>query len=361
MPNRLRLYDVRVSGFPEALGLCSSDIKSIAKAVNAAQRQLLYAKECGDEGWWGTFAEVRFQASRETPYVTMSREIARIEALDVCSRPVPLRNQFWEYLQYGNGRMPKMNPWRGWSRFTQGLTRNNAVTMVDPYPSPNPFNIKIFVTNAADVDTPLRVLLQGNDSTGSPIYTMDGPNNTTGQYVPLALPYAVAPQEMTTLTGIQKDVTAGAVQIFQSDPAGVLPDVLLLTMEPSETTASYRRYYLDHLPCWCCPQAPGPPCPPRPCQPVSVEAIVKLDLVPVTVDSDYCLIGNLEALMLQAQSDRMKKMDTTTATAKSAAYHKEAIRLLIGECRHYLGAETAAVRFSPFGNANLERLRISMK
>lgn len=354
---RLRLYDLRVGRLPAALGICSSNIKAIADFVNAAQLNLLYAKESGDEGWWGTFAEVQFQASRSTPYVTMSREIARIEMLDVCTRPVPVRNQFYEYLQYGNGRMPKQKPWCGWSRYTQGFTRNNTATFIDPVSAPNPFLIKVFMTNALDEAGTLRVLMQGLDSTGSTIYTQDGPNNTVGQYIPLAFPFAIGKQEMTSITGIQKDVTAGAIQIFQSDPAGKLDDVLLLTMEPSETTASYRRYYLDHLPCWCCQATP----PQNPPQPVTVNAIVKLDLIPVAVDSDYCLIQNSEAIIRECQSIRMSKMDTTTAISKAAVYHKEAINLLIGECTHYLGKNTPSVNFAPFGSADLRRVRVGMK
>jgi len=103
---RLRLYDLKRTGLPAALGLCATNTNALASIVNAAQLRLLYAKEASDEGWWSTFAEVQFQASRSTPYVTMSREIARLEVIDVCSRPVPLRNQFYEYLQFGNGRMP---------------------------------------------------------------------------------------------------------------------------------------------------------------------------------------------------------------------------------------------------------------
>lgn len=357
MPQRLRLVDLRLGALPQAIGLCSGDIVPISKYVNQAQRRLLYAKEAAEEGWWNTFAEVQFQTSRATPYITLSREIARIEMLDVCGRPAPLRNSFYEYLQFGNGRMPKQSPWQNWSRYTQGYTRNNAVTFVDPAPTPNPFLIKIFMTNSADDKGNKRVLLQGTDSTGSTIYTQDGPNNTVGQFMPLAFPFAIAQQEMMSLTGIQKDVTAGAIQIFQSDPKGAMPDVLLLTMEPGETTASYRRYYLDHLPCWCCqphPPSPGP-------HPVTVNAIVKLDLIPVVYDTDYCLIQNEEALILECQALRMTKMDTVTAVGKAKTYHDEAIKLLIGECTHFLGKNTIAVNFSPFGTADLRRVRLGMK
>lgn len=356
MPAKLRLYDLRVGRLPGLLGLCSGDIKPLSDYINAAQLRLLYAKEAGDEGWFGTFAEIAFTASRSTPYITMSREIARIEALDVCGRPIPLNNQFKEYLQFGNGRMPKLNPWCRWSRFTQGYTRDNVVTFAEPAKTPNPFFIKIFATNTADAKSVLRVLLQGLDSTGSTIYSQDGGNPTVGQFVPIAFPFAFSPMEMTALNGIQKDVTQGAIQIFQSDPTGALPDVLLLTMEPGETTANYRRYYLDHLPCFCCQPNPPQSSP----QPVQVNAIVKLEMIPVVCDTDYLLLQNQEAIISECQSIRMSKMDTTTASEKEAQYHQKAIQLLNSELTHYLGKNTPAVQFSPFGSADLRRLRIGM-
>lgn len=354
---RLRGYDLRTSTLPKAVGLCAADTAAVFEYVNQAQRRLLYAKEMNDEGPWGTFAEVQFNASRSTPYVTMSREIARIEALTVCSRPVPLRNQFYEYLQFGNGRMPKVKPWCGWPCFTQGFTRNNVPTFVDPTPTPNPFLLKIFVTNPNDASSNLRVLLQGNDASGDPIYTQDVGNNVVGQFVRFGFPFALTPIEMTSISGVQKDVTQGAIQIFQSDPAGVLPDVLLLTMQPGETTASYRRYYLDHLPCWCCQPQPPQSSP----QPVTINAIVKLDLIPIVYDTDYTLIQNQEAIMLECQAIRMSKMDTPASIAKGRDYHMEAIRLLIGEATHFLGKNTIAVNFAPFGTADLRRVRIAMK
>src|SRR6185369_7521281 len=98
MAQRLRLYDVRISRFPPLLGLCKDDVPRICEYVNAAQARLLNAKEAGDESWWGTWAEILFNVSRDQPYITLPREIARIESINVCDHPRPVRNQFFEYL-----------------------------------------------------------------------------------------------------------------------------------------------------------------------------------------------------------------------------------------------------------------------
>ena len=148
-------------------------------------------------------------------------------------------------------------------------------------------------------------------------------------------------------------MTEGPVQIFQVDPTtGSM--TLLLTMEPTETVAGYRRYYLHNLPRNCC-QIPPNTVPPLP---VRVTAIAKLELLPVIADSDYLLIQNLEAMIEECQSMRMSNMDNVTAQQLATVHHINAIRLLGAELVHYMGKNNPAVSFSPFGSAKLERQKI---
>lgn len=310
------------------------------------------AKEAGDEGWYGTWAEIVFNISRTNPYITLPREIARLEAVNVCNHPVAVQNQFYEYLQFGNGRLPKQ--FRHCRNFlTQGYTRNNAVTFTDLTNGPQ--IIAIYATDPADIDGKHRVLVQGLDNNNNVVYTQDGLTQVQGVFVTLSSPFATAPMQFNQLTGIQKDVTNGPIQIFQVDPA-TGAQVLLLTMQPGEQTAWYRRYYLDSLPCGCCP--PPGIVPAGQCQQVQVAAIAKLELIPVVVDTDYLLIGNLEAITEECQSIRYSEVDTATAKQMAQEKHMQAIRLLNGELAHYLGIDTPAVSVAPFGDARLERQRI---
>jgi hypothetical protein len=350
MPSRTRLYDVRFSELPQALGYCQGDIPRIAAATNTAMRRLLYCKEAGPEGWWGSFAEIAFNVSRTSPYITFPREVARVEAVSVCERPVPVHSQFFEYLQFGNGRLPKT--WRGCRpNLVQAVSRNNAVTFQD-LTSPPQF-LAAYLVDQADFGK--RVFFQGEDQTGAPINGLDNGQPVKGVFVTLAVVSpAMTPFPFSKLTGIQKDVTFGQVQIFQIDPA-TGNQVLLLTMDPGETTASYRRYYFDHLPATCCPQSPAVP---NPQGLVQVTAMVKLDLIPVISDTDYCLLQNIEAITEEAQSARYSKMDSADAARLSQVHHINAVRFLNGELDHYLGKNSPAVGFAPFGSANLERQRI---
>lgn len=316
--------------------------------VNAAQRRLLMCREAGDEGWWGSWAEVAFNVvSRTSPYLTCPREIARLEKIDVCRRPVPIQNQFMEYLDFGNGRMPKR---RQDNLGVQNVfTRNNAITWRDLYPAPQ--ILRAYATDPGDVNSSRRVLFQGIDPTDSVIYSQDGLNRVAGIFVTLSSPFVDTPFPFNQITGIQKDVTSGPVQIFQVDPT-TGAEVLLLIMQPGERVADYRRYYFHNLPCNCC-HAPG-----IGIQPVQVTAIAKLDLIPVVVDTDYCLIQNLEAITEECQSVRYSEIDSESAKKMAAERHTQAVRLLQGELVHYLGKTNAAVSFSPFGTARLERQRV---
>lgn len=351
MPTRLRLIDCRLSQLPAAIGLCQGDIPGIRDAVNQAQRRLLFCKEAGEEGFFGTFSEVVFNVSKTTPYLTLPREIARLELTTVCNSPVQIQNQFYEYLQFGNGTLPR-TAGDHCGDALQVYSRNNAVTFTDLTNAPQ--LIRIYSNS---LDAGKRVLIQGTNSVGDTIYSQDALNRASGVFVPLEAPFvtmsvpsSVVPMPVGSITGIQKDMTSNPVSIYQVDPS-TGAEVLLLTMEPGEKTAWYRRYYLDssHL-CSCpCGNVAGT---------VQVKSIAKMDLIPVVSDTDYLLFQNLEAIIEECKSARYSTMDKPDAKQMAQEAHLQAVRLLNGELSHYLGLDTQAVRVSPFGNARLRYQKI---
>lgn len=345
---RLRLYDVRTSRLPGLIGLCATDVPGIANVVNTVQRRLIYAREGRDEGWWGTWAEIVFNVSRSEPYITLPADIARLEAMDVCDFTIPIQNQFYEYMNFGNGRMPKQSRWAACRDFMrQGYTRNNAVTFTDMCDAPQ--YIVAYPTSSQDIGK--RTLIQGIDVDENVIYSNDGPSNVEGTFLSFAPPSSsMTSMTLSSITGIQKDITVGPVRYYQHDPE-TGEEVLLLTMQPNEQTASYRRYYLNGLPSNCCAS-------PSTNDLVQVTALAKLELLPVVVDTDYLLIQNLEAIIEEAQSMRYSEMDSTSAKQMAEERHVQAIRLLNGELNHYIGKDSVAVNFAPFGSARLGKLKI---
>lgn len=356
---RNRLLDFRLSRGPQAIGLCATDTARLALMVNSAQQRLLYAHESGDEGWHGTWAEMAFTATRANPYITTPRDVARIEKMAICQHPVKIENPFYDYLQFGCGPVPK-SCWHndyGSKWAATAHTRNNAVTFTDLSTPPQYIRIYTADTTGADTDAthPHRVLIQGTDSNGNTVYSMDAGAQVQGIFVNLELPFADVmqaslPLAFNTITGIQKDVTSAPIQIFQVDPA-TGAEVLLHIMEPSETVASYRRYYLHRLPAYCCNASDDT---------IAVTGICKLELIPVTVDTDYLLIQNLEALIEECQSVRYSESDSEVGKKMAADRHAQAIRLLQGELVHYLGKERPALSFHPFGSASLAHKGLGM-
>lgn len=326
-----------------AVGICQGDVDVFAQEVNAAQQRLLYAKEATGDGWWGGFAEMAFNVTRDNPYITAPRDVARLININVCDAPIALHNQYYEYLQFGNGRLPKScSDCRG-NFNIKAFSRNNVVTMVDMTEPPN--LLRVYMTD--NTDATKRVLFSGKDANGNIITSQDVENRVSGEFVTLAAPFATTENQFSEITGIQKGVTNGQIRIMQVNPA-TGEETLLLTMEPGEKTAWYRRYYLDSLPSGCC-GTDGT---------VQVRAIAKLDLVPAVTDTDYLLIQNVEALIQEVQSIRYTRMDSPSAKQMAQEAHAQAIRLMIGELTHYLGKNEMAISFHPFGASRLEKQRI---
>lgn len=341
---RLRFIDVRLSSIPSAVGLCAADGPKIAAYLNSAQRRLIQCPEAGEEGWWGTWAEAAFAVSQTTPFITLPRGVARMQLSLVCNRPVSIQNQFYEYLEFGNGRLPNLR--RTCPGQINFYSENSAVTFSD---LPSGSYVSIFATNASDVGK--RVLIQGLDANNINVRTLDGTNPVDGVFYtfPASL-NATSLDIWNKFTGIQKDITVGPINIYAVNPT-TGAQTLIHTMEPTETTAYYRRYYLNPAPLQCCNSQLTPGV-------VQVNAIVKLDLIPVIVDTDYCLIQNLEALEEECKSVRYSRMDNTQSKAMARVHHKSAVGYLNGELSHFLGKDQPAVNFAPFGDAHLSRKRI---
>lgn len=341
---RLRVYDLRNSRLPSVIGKCQDDVPGICSWINSAQERLISCRESQDEGWWGTWAEVVFNVSRTTPYITLPREIARLEMVDLCDQPIAVQNQFYEYLRFGNGRLPKLWP-RCRCEIQQAFTRNNAITFTEMTGIPQ--YLVAYLTDDRDVGK--RVLFQGLDSNDNTIYSTDVTEQVTGVFVTLETLPSLTAMTFNQIQGIQKDITVGPVRIYQHDPA-TGEEILLLTMQPTEQTAMYRRYYLSALPCNCCGADDTTT--------VQVTAIAKLDLIPVMTDTDYTLIQSREAIINECQSIRMSEMDNPNSQKMAIKFHADAVGALNGQLNHYLGKNAPAINFAPFGSAHLRRQAI---
>jgi len=336
--NRTTLRDFRQSGIPEEIGLCASS-GQIPGIVNRAQQRLLIDPAQPDEGWWGTWSVMAFNVAQDNPYITTPAGVSRMTLMDVCKKPVIIRNQFYEYMEFGNGLRPagcSGNP------ICENLTtfdRGAVPTFIDLSP-PNK-KIRVFLTDETDVGK--TTLIGIKDSFGNVIYSQDGFDRVQGELLTLESPFSVTTNEVSEILGIQKDITNGQVQFYEWDTV-TDESTLLLTMEPGETTAWYRRYFINGLPSHCCG------CNGSTGTPVQVKALVKLDFVPARVDTDYLTIQNLSALGEECQSLRYNAMDNPGAKAMSARHHQDALALLFGELDAYVGKERVSISVPLFNS-----------
>lgn len=341
MPLRLRLSEFLQSRAMKANGMCNSDIDQGAILANECVQRLLLDPMQPDEGWWGTWARMVFNVSRDNPYITAPRGVTRITVIDVCKRPMQIFNQWAEYLDFGNGMRGGCGGACGSpAAFQRGDTGGTVVTAFDFKP-PNKI-IRVYITNAADIGK--HILIQGKDQFGAPVTSTDGTNQFSGEFLTFAQPFAEGSEELSELTGLQKDVTQGQVQVFEID-TNTQEQRLLTIMEGGEEVASYHRIYLHGLPCNC-GNGTGQ---------VQVEAMVKLDFVPAKVTTDYLGISNLPALIEESQCIRFEGMDSSSAKQMAAFHHQRALSFLAGELDAHVGKQRVSVGLKLWGS---DRMRL---
>lgn len=350
---RLTLNHVAQSRLPQIIGVCSNDFPSIAAAVNSAQERLVFSKEAGDQGFYGSYAEMAFNILQSDPYITLGRYGARLMDVTACNDVLEINNQFYEYLRFGNGKQPRYDC--SGARIT-GCCGTSQVYARGVFPSFRDLTaghfIRVRAVDTLDTAGDKRTLIQGTDSSDNAVTSLDGALRVQGIYLHITAPFVDLPLNLNKLTGIQKDATNGPIEYWDVDPVtGV--EVLILTMEPGELVSGYPRYYFHNVPLSCCPvvqvnnQAT-----------VQVKALVKLNLIPVIVPTDYLLIQCLEAIIAECQSMRYSSMDLPASKQMALSAHRDAIRLLNGELTHYYGTDNPAVSFEPFGSAHLENQAI---
>ena len=331
------LSDVRRSRFPNVLGICATDIGAVASMVNEVTQRLIYAG--GESGFYGCWRKVAFTVDVSYPYITLPRQLARVINMDVCREPIVIQNQFFEFLPGGIG-LQDPTTCRDWCGSLEGFERPSVPTQVD-ISSTNQL-IRVYITDARDVN--LSVLITGKDQNGNQIYTTNGLQQVNGFILTTASPFVTSSFVVTEIQAVQKDISYGDIIIKQVD-ATTGAEVTLSRYGPTETNPSYRRYMIRGMPAGCC-QNPSS-------SSATVTAIGKIDYVPIYNDTDQLLISNIPALIAEAQSIRMSEMDSANAPAMSLNYHRQAIRLLQNEQRHYEGDQRPAVTCNPFIGASL--------
>lgn len=296
-------------------------------------------------GWWGTWIKMAFSStvSNGSAYVITPREVARITDIAVCQRPIHIRNEYFEFLQYSSGLKPKLCSPHCETTFS-AYERGNVATLSDLLSTPQ--TIRVYPTDARDVG--LRVLLQGNDANEQTVLVTDPGTGQSapGEYLVLAFPFVDSTNTFSSITGVMKDQTWGPIQMFQVDPT-TSAEVTLSSMEPNEQSGWYRKYLLNAVPsaAGCCSTSPT----------IQITALCQLDFTEVVNETDYLLIPNVEALILESRAIRFENMDSSAAAQQAVIFHQKAIAMLNGQLDVFEGKNNTAVNVPIWGSRPLTR------
>jgi len=335
---RATLKDVKRSRIPELLGICADDTYRLAAMVNDAQQRLIYAGR--DAGWWNGWVKTRFSVTSAAPYITLPRELARVINMSVCETPIYIHNEFYEVLPGGPGPMPDEACCSDWCGSVAGYERGVWPTKVD-LTSTNQ-RLRLYATDNRDLG--VKILFSGEDQNGNTIYGMDGLKTVQGFYITMIDPFADSLFDVSKINSVVKPQTFGDVLLYQVDQTSGAT-VLLSRYLASETNPAYRRYYISPI-CTTCGS-------------YTVNALAKLEFIPVTRDSDPLIISNIPALMEMCQALRGYSQEVTAAHEMAEKHEMRAIKLLRREMDHYLGNQNPAVTVDRLQQASFKRIGLS--
>ena len=336
------LAQAKASRLPTSVGLPACDPR-FTQLLNDACYRL---SEAGR--WWGTYKKLRICATDGC--ITWPREVKNVETVKLCNLGIPVRNQWYEFRE--NVRSPDTSD-----------TSCDRKELLDRGTTPQHTDFsttsKIRLYPASASDAGKKVLLQGLDGNEKPVRTLSGSNYIDGEYVTLASPSATSTYSFYApgLTGAQKPVTNGRVLAYAVHPTtGV--ETLIAEWHPSETNPDYRRTFLNNLPTCttgndCEDEGDGCCAGDTSCSNVVVEAIVRVEFVPVAVDEDWLTIGNLQALQHGMRSIQHEEKNNYRMAETE---WQRALRLLRSELDAYSPRERTIVNVQQQGTAKLSRV-----
>lgn len=335
--SRTTLADAKNSRIPAILNVSPSDDRFL-QYLNDAQERLVKSVDF----FWGSHQRVQFCVT--SGCLVLPRQIANVESVAICDRPIVIRNRFFEWLETGVG-LRNENHSSGDGRCGGGcgdnqlLDRGNVATFSDIIPSGK--KVKVYADIAEDSDA--EILLQGTDDNGQWIITETTPGSGIWQDGEKVSINAATPQLSTkyysSLVSAQKPVTNGNVRLYEYNVA-LATQRSIAIYEPDETNPTYRKMFVSALEGTACCSCTGDDS-----ETVQVTVMAKLEFIPARRDSDWLLIGNLGALKLACMS--LMKEENNLIGEADAYFNGGQLQdgtrttgakgILRGELRHYTG------------------------
>lgn len=310
--------------------------------INTACRRLLRR---GD--WAGTVVPIQVCVFKGC--VVWPRYVGTIRKLNVCKKPVPVRNMWYEYLEskgcWGRNGFD-WNP--GWRSFPNVGTEAMMVGQDRACSFDTIWGdgrlLRFFPRLNADIGK--RVTIYGTDNNGQPLQQNISTDPTVDEWVPgntliLASPFVSTTGFVRSVDRIYfNDVTQGIVDAYaynaalnQLEPFG--------HYDPGDQEPSYARYRLN-MGCFnVCQIGTTPSCG----QPISVMALVKLKFIPAVNPDDLIIPDNLDALKLELQA---LNFENAGDLANKRAYEAEAVHELNRDLENEFPDDQVTMDVQPF-------------
>ena len=261
-------------------------------------------------------------------------ELETIESLAVGDAPALVRNEWFEFLESGNGIQDSDD-----ADAMTLIDRGEACLFSDIAGSDK--KLRVYSGHTSDADK--RLLLQGYDANGDWIRTLDGSTWVDGEYVTLTTTYVDTNSIFSELMGVQKDETVANVKVYELLPSEGTTR-LIAEYQPTEDRPTYRRSLIAGL---------------KDSDETRVVTIMgKLRFVPAKYDTDWLHISSEPAIKEMVLSVRKAE---NNLPQEAAIYEKRAVSILQDQLMHYMGDGAVGVpRFqnvATFGGGGVSNLQ----
>lgn len=259
--------------------------------LNRAQEELL-----NQSRWVGT--TIKYQIATNAGFITWPRELASIEAMSVNGSPALLKNQWFEFQEFGADmrRNYFAGSWTngfnlfGHSRNQVAQDEGNAISFLDVCGTGNAKKLKVYAQATEAVGA--RILLQFYDGMGNYVRSNDTTEGwVDGEFVAInATTPATTINAVTSWVGVQKPITNDVVRITELDTVTGL-ERLLAVYAPDEVSPSYRRTHIGQFGCELNTNCP-----------TTVTVIGKQRFIPALKPRDYLCLQSAGAIIAQAKA-----------------------------------------------------------
>lgn len=331
---RLTLADAKNSRLPSQIGACPTDQRFLDLLNEAMERLLITGK------WWGTVQKWRFCATDGC--VALPSQFATLEAVAVCGRPIAVRDQFYEFLENGFGIRgqtvvnttsgtvsPCCGGVAGVCGIQEALYRGHYPTFADIQPTGK--QLQLVCDKLTDVGK--QVLCLGYDDNNNWIRTVQNGVVADGELITLAqAPGTISVNNFSTVTDLQPPNNLDGQWWLYEYTVSTAAQRLIGQYQYFDLRPSFARYFFPAI----IPQT----APAGTCSQILVEALVKLEFMPVKKDTDYLIIGCLPALkeMMMALSKAEDEPDAIKKVQIVSAGTTVAKQILDQQLDHYLGS-----------------------